>query len=110
MSPRIARRSLLGAGMALPLLGLAARAAESSGVLRLGLSSYPPNLTPWINAGSAAGTVVSLMHRGLLSFDGDGRLQGEIAERWPGPRHHSDGGSGADAPAGHPGSASRRKR
>ena len=82
MSPRIARRSLLGAGMALPLLGLSARAADAAGVLRLGLSSYPPNLTPWINAGSAAGTVVSLMHRGLLSFDAQGRLQGEIAERW----------------------------
>ncbi|UPG74049.1 ABC transporter substrate-binding protein [Roseomonas gilardii subsp. gilardii] len=82
MFPRLARRSLLGAGMALPLLGLSARAAGSSGVLRLGLSSYPPNLTPWINAGSATGTVMTLMHRGLLSFDAQGKLQGEIAERW----------------------------
>ena len=51
-------------------------------MLRFGLSSYPPTLAPWINAGTAAGTVQLMMNRGLLSYAPDGSLQGELAESW----------------------------
>ncbi len=82
MPSTIGRRALLGAGAALPFLHVPGRAAVTPGALRLGLSSYPPNLTPWLNAGSATGTVMSLIHRGLLSYGSDGKLRGELAERW----------------------------
>ena len=52
------RRSLLAAGAALPFLGaLPARAQRQSGVLRFGLSSFPPSIQPWVNTGTAAATV-----------------------------------------------------
>ena len=82
---RLARRSLLAAGaagMALPFLGVAGRAARAPGVLTFGLSSYPPSLLPWVQAGTAAGTVNLCVHRGLTSYAPDGTLRGEIAEHW----------------------------
>jgi peptide/nickel transport system substrate-binding protein len=47
-----------------------------------GLSSYAPSLAPWANAGTAAGTVKLMIHRGLLSYDTTGALRGELAEQW----------------------------
>ena len=49
-------------------------------MLRFGLSSFPPNLQPWANTGTAAATAKLLIHRGLLSYGKDGQLRGELAE------------------------------
>lgn len=76
------RRSLIAGAAAVPFLRKAARAARTPGVLRFGLSSYPPTLAPWQNAGTAAGTVQLIMNRGLVSYAPDGSLQGELAESW----------------------------
>ena len=78
------RRSLLAAGLAagsLPFLRGPARAAGGK-ALRFGLSSYPPSFMPWVQAGTAAGTVTLLTHRGLTSYDAAGNLRGELAEHW----------------------------
>ncbi len=80
------RRSLLTAGMlagaALPFLRRPGFAASSDKPLRFGLSSYPPSFQPWVQAGTAAGTVNLLVNRGLLSYDRAGQLRGELAETW----------------------------
>jgi peptide/nickel transport system substrate-binding protein len=78
------RRAFLGAGAALPLLRLPARAQAQApaGVLRYGLSAYPPNLLPWVSTGSAAGTVKLLIHRRLVGYDRAGNLKGELAKSW----------------------------
>lgn len=76
------RRAVLAGAAALPLLSGGARAARMPGVLRFGLSTYPPTLAPWANAGTAAGTLQSLINRGLLGYAADGTLAGELAERW----------------------------
>lgn len=78
----ITRRGLLGAGAALPFLPRDAAAQRQPGVLRFGLSSFPPSLQPWANTGTAAATVKLLIHRGLLSYAPDGQLRGELAESW----------------------------
>ncbi|HTU54296.1 MAG TPA: ABC transporter substrate-binding protein [Acetobacteraceae bacterium] len=83
------RRVLLAAGASLPFLPRIARAASAPNHLTFGLSSYPPNLHPWINAGTAAGTSLLAHHRGLLSYAADGSVQGELAAHW-----EPDGGSG----------------
>ncbi len=76
------RRFLLAAGAALPFLGRPASAARRDGPLRFGLSSYPPSFNPWVQAGTAAGTVTLLTHRGLTSYDAAGNLRGELATSW----------------------------
>jgi peptide/nickel transport system substrate-binding protein len=79
------RRRLLAAGLsvgALPFLRRPARAARREGPFRFGLSSYPPSFQPWVQAGTAAGTVTLLTHRGLMSYDAQGTLRGELAEHW----------------------------
>ncbi|MEJ1975984.1 MAG: ABC transporter substrate-binding protein [Acetobacteraceae bacterium] len=78
----ITRRTLLGASAALPFLRNAAHAASPAGTLTFGLSSYPPNLQPWMNAGSANGAVIALLHRNLVCYGADGSLQGDLAEHW----------------------------
>jgi peptide/nickel transport system substrate-binding protein len=82
----LSRRTLLAtgltAGAVLPALRRTAWGQASPDTLRFGLSSYPPNLQPWINSGGAAGSVAALLHRGLLSYAADGSLQGELAESW----------------------------
>lgn len=78
----MSRRALLMAGAALPFVSLPARAQRVPGTLTFGLSSYPPNFQPWPNAGTAAATVKLLVHRGLLSYDAQGNMRGELAERW----------------------------
>ncbi len=82
MTIRISRRTVLGAAAALPLAPHLARAARTPGVLIFGLSTYPPNLQPWANVGTAALTVKMQVHRGLLSFGPDTKPRGEVAESW----------------------------
>ncbi|EWY41003.1 peptide ABC transporter substrate-binding protein [Skermanella stibiiresistens SB22] len=86
---RMSRRGFLVAGASLPLVGMAGKvmaqaagAGGRAGNLTIGLSTYPPNLQPWVNAGAATGSVTSLIHRGLLSYSAEGQLQGELAESW----------------------------
>ncbi|MBV9811276.1 MAG: peptide ABC transporter substrate-binding protein, partial [Acetobacteraceae bacterium] len=76
------RRAFLGAGAALPFLRAAARAEANGGVLRYGLSAFPPNLLPWNSVGASAGTVKMLIHRRLVAYDRDGNLTGELARSW----------------------------
>lgn len=76
------RRAVIAGAAALPLLHGPARAARTPGILRFGLSAYPPTLAPWANAGTAAGTVQALMNRGLIGYAPDGSLQPEMAESW----------------------------
>lgn len=85
----ITRRSLLAAGAALPFLDKLAFAADSSGHLNFGLSSYPPSLEPFLNNGTSSATVRLLMHRGLFGYAPDSSLRGELAETW-----ENDGSTG----------------
>ena len=78
----ITRRAVLGAAAAVPFLHMPARAARTPGILRFGLSAYPPTLAPWLNAGVSAGTAQALMNRGLLGYTADGKLAPEMAESW----------------------------
>jgi ABC-type transport system substrate-binding protein len=78
----LTRRTLLTAAATLPLLYRVARAERTPGTLTFGLSSYPPTLAPWANSGTAAATIKLLIYRGLLSYDKDGKLRGELAEKW----------------------------
>ena len=76
------RRAVLAGAATMPLLTAPARAARTPGILRFGLSTYPPTLAAWANAGTSTGTVQQLMNRSLLSYTADGKLQGEMAESW----------------------------
>lgn len=76
------RRAILQASLALPFMSMPARAQRASGIIRFGLSAFPPNLQPWVAAGVSAGTVKILTHRSLVSYDRKGELRGELAESW----------------------------
>ncbi|MBV8165995.1 MAG: ABC transporter substrate-binding protein [Alphaproteobacteria bacterium] len=80
---RITRRGLLAGSAALPFLRVrGAQAARTPGVLTFGLSSFPPTIQPWANAGTAAGTIKLMIHRGLVAYDNAGELRGELATEW----------------------------
>ncbi len=76
------RRAFIAGAAALPFLHVPGARARTAGMLTFGLSSFPPNLQPWANTGTAAGTVKLIMYRGLLSYDAKGALKGELAESW----------------------------
>lgn len=85
MSENWNRRRFLGTGIAtatIPFLGTITARAQQTGVLRFGLSSYPPSFDAWAQSGTAAGTLKLMMHRGLLSYDPNGEMRGELAEDW----------------------------
>jgi peptide/nickel transport system substrate-binding protein len=82
MSLTVSRRSVLAGAAALPFLRGARARAETPGLLTFGLSSYPPNVLPWANTGTAAATVKLMIYRGLTGFAPDGSLRGELAESW----------------------------
>ena len=85
MTHELSRRGFLGAAAgagALTFVGAPSARAQASGTLTFGLSSYPPSFEPLKSTGTAAGTVKLLIHRGLLSYDKDGALRGELAEEW----------------------------
>lgn len=80
---RPTRRTVLGLAAAAALAPVdAARAARDPGTLIFGLSSFPPNLQPFADVGTAAMTVKLQTNRGLLSSDAEGKLQGELAASW----------------------------
>jgi peptide/nickel transport system substrate-binding protein len=79
------RRAFLlaaGAGIIATQLPRPALAQAAGGVLRYGLSAFPPSLSPWLSSGAAAATVKLLIMRGLLGYDANGQLIGELAESW----------------------------
>lgn len=77
------RRTLLAAGAIAPFVGLReARGQRRAGNLVFALATFPPNLLPWVHTGTAAITVKNLVYRGLLSFNAEGAVQGELAESW----------------------------
>jgi ABC-type transport system substrate-binding protein len=76
----LTRRAAIAAAAA--AFAAPARAERTPGRLVFGLSTYPPNLQPWSNAGGAQGTIKQQLFRGLLSYDADGNLRGELAESW----------------------------
>jgi peptide/nickel transport system substrate-binding protein len=79
---RPSRRAVLASAAALPFLHRMARAERAPGSLIFGLSTYPPNISPWVNSGTSSATVKLLIYRGLLSYSPDGKLRGELAESW----------------------------
>ena len=79
----IARRTvLIGLGAGLSALALPGRlqAQAGGGVLRFGLSTFPPSIKPHDNTGQAANTVKLMMLRGLMGYDNEGKLTPELAE------------------------------
>ncbi|WP_342364329.1 ABC transporter substrate-binding protein [Terrarubrum flagellatum] len=78
----ISRRALVQGAAAVPFLSIPGRAQRSAGILRYGLSAFPPNLQPWVSTGAAAGTVKLLIHRSLVAYDSKGQLRGELATSW----------------------------
>ncbi|KFC70452.1 ABC-type dipeptide transport system, periplasmic component precursor [Bosea sp. LC85] len=76
------RRAILQAGLALPFMSMPGRAQRASGILRYGLSAFPPNLQPWVSTGASAGTVKMLTNRSLVSYSSKGELRGELADSW----------------------------
>lgn len=82
MSLSISRRSVLAGAAALPFLRIPGARAAAAGTLTFGLSSYPPNILPWANTGTAAATVKLMIYRGLTGFAPDGSLRPELAESW----------------------------
>ena len=75
----IARRTLLAAAVAASALR---PARAQTGVLRFGLSAFPPNLQPWVSTGSSASAVKMLIVRGLLGYGAQGELAPELAQSW----------------------------
>ncbi|MEI4487799.1 ABC transporter substrate-binding protein [Frigidibacter sp. MR17.14] len=87
----LSRRTMLmglGAGMAALALPGRSQAQAAGGVLRFGLSTFPPSLKPFDNTGGAANTVKLSIFRGLMGYDGQGNLIPEVAESfaWEGDR------------------------
>lgn len=76
------RRAALAGAAALPFLRMPAAAARTPGTLTFGLSSFPPSIQPWANAGTASATIKLMIHRGLVTFGLDGNVQPALAESW----------------------------
>lgn len=83
MRSLLTRRVMLGsAGFAALALAEPARSQPRPGLLRFGLSVWPPNLQPWVSTGAAAGMLKMLTGRRLTRFDKQGELQGELAREF----------------------------
>jgi peptide/nickel transport system substrate-binding protein len=83
--PQLTRRRALQAAASAALvgpLGLSRANAHAQDTIVFALSSYPPSLRPWANTGTAAVTVKLQTLRGLLGYDAQGELRGELADSW----------------------------
>ena len=78
------RRTLLkltaASGAALAFGANASFAQAPADTLRIGLSTYPAHLKPWVNVGYAGQLVSSLINRYLMTYTTEGKLVGELAE------------------------------
>ncbi len=82
---KLNRRSLLQIATAsAALVALGGRFAQAQGteVLRIGLSTYPAHLRPWVNVGYSGHLLCALINRNLVSYDEAGQLVGDLAESW----------------------------
>jgi len=75
-------KSMAAAGIALPFAARTGIALADQKILRIGLSAYPPTLSPGSGGGYSAQAMWALMHRGLLAYTPKGELAGELAEGW----------------------------
>lgn len=82
--PMLTRRAAMVGATAFGVLPSlrAARAQPQPGLLRYGLSVWPPNLQPWPSTGAAAGMIKMLTHRMLTTFDPKGELKPGLATEW----------------------------
>ncbi|MGG5812029.1 ABC transporter substrate-binding protein [Falsiroseomonas sp. CW058] len=82
--PLLTRRAAMTAAAALGAVPLLRRAHAQPrpGLLRFGLSVWPPNLQPWPSTGQAAGMIKMLVGRRLTGFDERGELRGELAREF----------------------------
>ncbi|KQT52522.1 MULTISPECIES: ABC transporter substrate-binding protein [unclassified Aureimonas] len=78
----LSRRAFLGASAAMTFAHVVPTWAEGRDTITLGLSTFPPNLKPWDQTGTAAGSIKLMIHRGLLTFTKEGELTGALAESW----------------------------
>jgi peptide/nickel transport system substrate-binding protein len=80
----LTRRAVIGtsAGLGAVMLARPGAAQQRPGVLRFGLSVWPPNLQPWPSTGQAAGMIKMLIGRRLTGFDEKGELRGELAREF----------------------------
>lgn len=78
------RRAVLAGGAAFAGALALPRASHAQGkdTIRFALSSFPANLRPFQHAGTSAGAVKLMVHRGLIGYDASGSLRGEIAESY----------------------------
>jgi len=78
------RRTLLkltaASGAAFAMGAPQAFSAAGSDTLRIGLSTYPAHLKPWVNVGYAGQLLSSLINRFLMAYTPEGKLVGELAE------------------------------
>ena len=58
---------------------------EPGGTLRIGLSTDPPDLNPFIQSGGASERVKSMVYDSLMVYDMKGEVQGALAESWQNP-------------------------
>lgn len=82
MTRTFSRRSVLAGAAALPFVRIPGAQAATPGALTFGLSSYPPNISPWANSGTAAATIKLMIYRGLTGWAPNGSLRAELAESW----------------------------
>ncbi len=83
MKNLLTRRVMLGStGLAALALAGPARAQPRPGLLRFGLSVWPPNLQPWVSTGQAAGMIKMLVGRRLTGYTPAGELRGELAREF----------------------------
>ena len=86
MTTKMNRRNFIATSLTaaggLTFLGPRMLHAQEGGTLRFALSAFPPSFEAWTSSGTAAGTIKLMMHRGLLSYDPEGKLRGELAESW----------------------------
>lgn len=70
----------LGAGIVAMTFPHGTLAQTPPSVLKFGLSTFPPTIKPFDNTGGAANTVKLMLYRGLMGYDGSGKLVTELAD------------------------------
>ncbi len=62
--------------------GATGRGPTRGGVLRYGLSAEPTNFEPHVSTGTASDITRQLAYNGLLTYNGDGDVEGDLAEEY----------------------------